>query len=94
MKAYEFLHTPYGIWWPLPDLNWGPIDYERSPEPIRRGINIATLPRITLPNCITLYPARFLLTLPTDFYDDADEEIGGITKCCSEVHNLQSICAA
>lgn len=22
--------TPYFIWWPLPDLNWGPIDYEST----------------------------------------------------------------
>ncbi len=21
-------HQPFLIWWPLPDLNWGPNDYE------------------------------------------------------------------
>ncbi|EGR1750534.1 hypothetical protein D3729_11990 [Vibrio parahaemolyticus] len=27
-KAYGFLHKPFEIWWPLADLNCGPIDYE------------------------------------------------------------------
>ena len=44
IKAHEFLHEPFLIWWPLPDLNWGPNDYEPSCSPV---FNIVTLPRIT-----------------------------------------------
>ena len=33
-KAYGFLHKPSRIWWPLADLNCGPIDYERRSDAI------------------------------------------------------------
>ncbi len=43
-KAYGFLHKPFEIWWPLPDLNWGPIDYESTALTTElRGLNRSTI---------------------------------------------------
>ncbi len=62
-----------GIWWPLPDLNWGPNDYEPSFSPV---INIVTLPRITPKSTSKItspdYPHEF-----SDVDDGADEDDGG-----------------
>ncbi|MEZ9657483.1 hypothetical protein AB4277_22810 [Vibrio splendidus] len=60
------------MWWPLPDLNWGPNDYEPSFSPV---INIVTLPRITLKSTSKItspdYPHEF------SDVDDGDDGVVG-----------------
>ncbi|CAK2713185.1 hypothetical protein VCRA2133E348_170079 [Vibrio crassostreae] len=69
----NFFMSLIGIWWPLPDLNWGPNDYEPSFSPV---INIVTLPRITPKSTSKItspdYPHEF-----TDVDDGVDEDDGG-----------------
>ena len=61
----NFFMSLIGIWWPLPDLNWGPNDYESDSTPV---INIVTLPRITLKSTRKITSPDY----PHEFTEDDD----------------------
>ncbi|OBT28359.1 hypothetical protein A9263_19215 [Vibrio cyclitrophicus] len=68
----NFFMSLIGIWWPLPDLNWGPNDYEPSLSPV---INIVTPPRITPKSTSKITSPDY----PHEFSDVADgvDGVGG-----------------